>query len=192
MKTNIAYQDDLDIEECEVYIDGAGVQHLPSVGEAVVVASQDDDETPGVLHVVKERLWTVFPEAEGCPAVQHVTVLLDRVEPKATVENASKSVVVDDENDSISDRVDKMIARAFTTLHLSSPGGQSDNVITIAELRDDVRRLLESHARDVVDTLIADLSDRRGLKSEWNRIDEDVREEIRASWLLLVRGAVKP
>jgi hypothetical protein len=37
-----------------------------------------------------------------------------------------------------------------------------------------------------VDAIIADLSDRRGLKWEWNRIDEDIRSKIREEWARLV------
>jgi len=40
---------------------------------------------------------------------------------------------------------------------------------------------------DAVDEIIADLSDRRGLKWEWSKIDEDVREEIRAAWIEIVK-----
>jgi hypothetical protein len=43
-----------------------------------------------------------------------------------------------------------------------------------------------SKAHDAVDAIIADLSDRRGLKWEWNRIDEDIRSKIREEWARLV------
>lgn len=33
-----------------------------------------------------------------------------------------------------------------------------------------------------IDALIADICDRRGLKWEWEKIDDDVVQEIRAAW----------
>lgn len=37
-------------------------------------------------------------------------------------------------------------------------------------------------AQLIVTSIIEDLSDRRGLKSAWNNVDEDVQNEIRAAW----------
>jgi len=37
-------------------------------------------------------------------------------------------------------------------------------------------------ARAAVDKIIADLSDRRGLRQEWDQIDEQVRDEIKTAW----------
>lgn len=37
-----------------------------------------------------------------------------------------------------------------------------------------------------VDAIIEDLSDRRGLRQEWEQIDRDIRKEIRAEWIKLV------
>lgn len=40
-----------------------------------------------------------------------------------------------------------------------------------------------------------DISDRRGLKWEWSRIDDDVKADIRAAWELILDAppkAVKP
>ena len=39
----------------------------------------------------------------------------------------------------------------------------------------------------IVDAIIADMSDRRGLKHEWDAIDEDVKREIRVSWASIIR-----
>lgn len=39
-----------------------------------------------------------------------------------------------------------------------------------------------SKAAEAVDAIIADLSDRRGLRQAWESIDEDVRDEIRDEW----------
>jgi hypothetical protein len=41
-------------------------------------------------------------------------------------------------------------------------------------------------AERIVDGIIYDLDDRRGLKHEWRRIDEDIRAEIREAWILIV------
>ncbi len=38
-------------------------------------------------------------------------------------------------------------------------------------------------ARKIVDDIVADLSDRRGLDYEWNQIDHDVKAEIVSKWL---------
>lgn len=38
----------------------------------------------------------------------------------------------------------------------------------------------------IVSEIIEDLKDRRGLKSEWNGIDENVRAEIIATWRAIV------
>lgn len=37
-------------------------------------------------------------------------------------------------------------------------------------------------ANEIIDGIIADLSDRRGLRQEWEGIDEDIRLEIRETW----------
>lgn len=43
-------------------------------------------------------------------------------------------------------------------------------------------------AIEIVDAIIHDLRDRRGLKHEWYAIDEDVRDEIRNKWLKIVES----
>lgn len=44
------------------------------------------------------------------------------------------------------------------------------------------------NAKLAVEAIIADLSDRRGLGQEWEQIDEDIQDEIRDQWTLIVRG----
>lgn len=44
-------------------------------------------------------------------------------------------------------------------------------------------------AERIVDAIIFDLSDRRGLSSEWSCIDDDIRAEIREEWIALVFAA---
>lgn len=45
-------------------------------------------------------------------------------------------------------------------------------------------------AEKMVAGIIRDLTDRRGLKSEWNQIDDDVKEEIVRKWQWLARDEV--
>lgn len=44
---------------------------------------------------------------------------------------------------------------------------------------------MSASADRLVDALIADISDRRGLKHEWARIDADAQAEIRCTWATL-------
>lgn len=39
--------------------------------------------------------------------------------------------------------------------------------------------------------IIFDLSDRRGLKSEWNEIDDDIKREIKAKWANIIAKEIK-
>lgn len=39
----------------------------------------------------------------------------------------------------------------------------------------------------IVEAIIYDLSDRRGLKGEWNMIDADIKRQIREAWRRIVR-----
>jgi len=41
-------------------------------------------------------------------------------------------------------------------------------------------------ARRIVRAIIRDLSDRRGLRHEWDQIDDEIRAEIRAEWQRLI------
>lgn len=45
---------------------------------------------------------------------------------------------------------------------------------------------MRTAAERAVDAIIDDLSDRRGLRQEWEQIDRDIRKEIRAEWIKLV------
>lgn len=45
-------------------------------------------------------------------------------------------------------------------------------------------------AARIVNAIVADLSDRRGLKGEWQRIDDDIRAEIVAEWTRIVEDGV--
>jgi hypothetical protein len=41
-------------------------------------------------------------------------------------------------------------------------------------------------AEKIVDKIIDDLSDRRGLSGEWDMIDDEIRHEIRETWIEIV------
>ncbi len=42
-------------------------------------------------------------------------------------------------------------------------------------------------ARKAVEAIVKDLSDRRGLRQEWDGIDEDIQQEIIRAWTKIVR-----
>lgn len=41
-------------------------------------------------------------------------------------------------------------------------------------------------ATKIVDALLDDMTDRRGLRQEWDNIDDDVQAEIRKTWIKIV------
>jgi hypothetical protein len=41
-------------------------------------------------------------------------------------------------------------------------------------------------AEGIVDAIIRDLSDRKGLGNEWEEIDDDIQKQIREEWITLV------
>jgi hypothetical protein len=43
----------------------------------------------------------------------------------------------------------------------------------------------------IVEAILEDLTDRRGLRHEWERIDEDIQEEIRQTWITIVLSRLK-
>ena len=64
----------------------------------------------------------------------------------------------------------------------------------LAGLGEVVDRPLESRkethvskkAEELVDAIVTDLTDRRGLRQAWDSIDEDVKLEIRQSWAKII------
>jgi hypothetical protein len=42
----------------------------------------------------------------------------------------------------------------------------------------------------IVEAIIFDLSDRRGLSGEWDMIDDDIKKQIRAAWREIVRREI--
>jgi len=46
-------------------------------------------------------------------------------------------------------------------------------------------------ARRIVDEIVADLTDRRGLRQEWDQIDDDVKAKIVNKWLNIAEEYAK-
>lgn len=47
-------------------------------------------------------------------------------------------------------------------------------------------RIEREHARKIVKAIINDLTNRRGLRHEWDQIDDDIRREIVNTWTDIV------
>lgn len=45
-----------------------------------------------------------------------------------------------------------------------------------------------SKATDIVDAILADMTDRRGLRHQWDQIDRDIQQEIRDTWAEIVQA----
>lgn len=43
-------------------------------------------------------------------------------------------------------------------------------------------------ASKIVDAIIRDLSDRRGLGQEWDQIDDDIKAQIREEWIQIMEN----
>lgn len=48
-----------------------------------------------------------------------------------------------------------------------------------------------AQAEEIVDAIISDLTGRRGLRQEWDQIDEDIQGEIRSKWMILARRVIE-
>lgn len=46
-------------------------------------------------------------------------------------------------------------------------------------------------AEEIVDAIIDNLTDRKGLRHEWDNIDEEIQAEIRADWMLIARRVIE-
>ena len=46
-------------------------------------------------------------------------------------------------------------------------------------------------AAKAADEIISDLSDRGGIGSEWDQIDEDCKEDIKATWAAIILKAME-
>ena len=47
----------------------------------------------------------------------------------------------------------------------------------------------EETAKKIVDAIIDDLSDRRGLRQEWEQTDDETQQEIKDEWVAIVLAA---
>jgi hypothetical protein len=43
-------------------------------------------------------------------------------------------------------------------------------------------------AAEIVEKIIDDIRDRQGLGDEFDAIDEDIQEEIKAKWIAIIKG----
>ena len=46
-------------------------------------------------------------------------------------------------------------------------------------------------AQEAVDKILDDLTSRKGLRHEWDDIDEDIQKEITEEWISIVMSAMK-
>lgn len=65
-----------------------------------------------------------------------------------------------------------------------------------AHLGRDVDQEVASFDRDslealIVERIVIDLADRRGLKHVWYTLDRDIRKEIEATWRLIIRQVLR-
>lgn len=51
---------------------------------------------------------------------------------------------------------------------------------------------IKATARRIFKRILADLTDRRELRQEWERIDRDVKAEIRNKWLGIIEEEITP
>ena len=45
-------------------------------------------------------------------------------------------------------------------------------------------------SRKMVNKILEDLTDRRGLRQAWDEIDEEIQEEIRTSWTIIIDNVI--
>jgi hypothetical protein len=50
---------------------------------------------------------------------------------------------------------------------------------------------IPSKEEQIVFSILQDFTDRRGLKQEWNNIDEDIQEEIIKTWIKMTKKILK-
>jgi len=54
-----------------------------------------------------------------------------------------------------------------------------------------MKRAVGQQAEEIADAIIDDLTDRKGLRHEWDNIDEDIQAEIRAGWINIARRIIE-
>ena len=45
----------------------------------------------------------------------------------------------------------------------------------------------DRYAYAIVNRIVADIKDRRGLKWEWNAIDDDIQKQIKEEWVKIIK-----
>jgi trans-2-enoyl-CoA reductase len=50
--------------------------------------------------------------------------------------------------------------------------------------------MMASLSKTIVDRIIEDLTDRRGLRHEWDECDDEIQEEIRQEWETIVEDTL--
>jgi hypothetical protein len=50
---------------------------------------------------------------------------------------------------------------------------------------------MKTLAERIRDAILRDVTDRRGWRQEWDGFHDDVQEEIRAAWLLLIEAEIR-
>jgi hypothetical protein len=75
--------------------------------------------------------------------------------------------------------------------YVDRPQAAEAGAASAHELHDQLHGKDKAFEERVVDTILLDMTGRRGLRHEWDRIDADVKEEIRATWMEIVRQAME-
>lgn len=78
------------------------------------------------------------------------------------------------------------------TFHLAFESLKNDLMMPIVYREQNIHLVAvrvekEDKSEDVVDAIIKDFTDRRGLRQGWEQIDEDIQEEIKERWIELAR-----
>lgn len=47
---------------------------------------------------------------------------------------------------------------------------------------------MDETATKIIDLIISDIEDRKGIGNEWEEIDDDIKEEIRNEWIDIVKN----
>lgn len=50
---------------------------------------------------------------------------------------------------------------------------------------------VDQQAEEIVDAIIENLTDRKGLRQSWDEIDKDIQGEIRSEWMLIASHAIE-
>lgn len=50
------------------------------------------------------------------------------------------------------------------------------------------RSMAQTQAKKILFEIVADFTDRRGLRQEWEQIDDDIQEEILETWLQIIKS----